>query len=238
MVIADQELVAAGGLGPSARGFRRDHGWRAARRAAGQPALRHRRADALDAACAQAGFTPRIVFEASALPMVVHMAAGASASRWCQPRPRTRRRLSRLGSPDRQSPDTVAPGLAWNSAPSATPPRGCSSSTPRPSARRRPSCRAAANPVGASPVGLPPSVLPSSASAARAPVTTAARVLMSPSSGTGSRTRPAAATRRRAYGSCPSCRPPPNGFARGCRGPRRRRSTPGRRHQTRPARRA
>jgi len=30
---------------------------------------------ALDAACAQAGFTPRIVFEANALPMVVHMAA-------------------------------------------------------------------------------------------------------------------------------------------------------------------
>jgi DNA-binding transcriptional LysR family regulator len=30
---------------------------------------------ALDAACAQAGFTPRIVFEASALPMVVQLAA-------------------------------------------------------------------------------------------------------------------------------------------------------------------
>ena len=30
---------------------------------------------ALDAACAEAGFTPRIVFEASALAMVVHLAA-------------------------------------------------------------------------------------------------------------------------------------------------------------------
>ena len=30
---------------------------------------------ALDAACAEAGFTPRIVFEASALPMVVQLAA-------------------------------------------------------------------------------------------------------------------------------------------------------------------
>jgi DNA-binding transcriptional LysR family regulator len=29
---------------------------------------------ALDAACAAAGFTPRIVFEASALPMVVELA--------------------------------------------------------------------------------------------------------------------------------------------------------------------
>jgi DNA-binding transcriptional LysR family regulator len=77
---------------------------------------------ALNAACAEAGFTPRIVFEASALPMVVHMAARglglavvpastANAPGILQTRilqitsPRIRSRLE----------------LAWNSAPSANP---------------------------------------------------------------------------------------------------------------------
>src|SRR5689334_6489976 len=72
---------------------------------------------ALDAACAAAGFTPRIVFEASALPMVVELAGrglglavvpasipnGPGILRITDPQPRSRLEL------------------AWHSAPSANP---------------------------------------------------------------------------------------------------------------------
>ena len=77
---------------------------------------------ALDAACAEAGFTPRVVFEASALPMVVYMAATG---------------LGLAVVPASVSVAASAPGvstlpitgppvrsrleLAWNCAPSANP---------------------------------------------------------------------------------------------------------------------
>ena len=77
---------------------------------------------ALDAACAEAGFSPRIVFEASALPMVVHMAARglglavvpastASAPQVLQTR------ILQITSPGIRS----RLELAWASAPSANP---------------------------------------------------------------------------------------------------------------------
>ena len=77
---------------------------------------------ALDAACAQAGFTPRIVFEASALPMVVHMAARglglavvpASTANAPQTLPT---RILQIVSPRIR----WRLELAWNSAPSANP---------------------------------------------------------------------------------------------------------------------
>jgi DNA-binding transcriptional LysR family regulator len=82
---------------------------------------------ALDAACAEAGFTPRIVFEASALPMVVHMAArglglavvpASTANAPLTVQTRTlQTRILQIISPRMRS----RLELAWNSAPSANP---------------------------------------------------------------------------------------------------------------------
>lgn len=121
VVVADEELVAAvapghplAGSGSVAVGALREVPMVSLPRGTGVRA-------ALDAACAGAGFAPRIVFEASALPMVLHLAARglglavvpastaaapASAPRVLQiTNPRIRSRLE----------------LAWNSAPSANP---------------------------------------------------------------------------------------------------------------------
>jgi DNA-binding transcriptional LysR family regulator len=75
VVIVDEELVAVAGpghllanAGPLTVSRLRDVPLVTLPRGTGVRA-------ALDAACAQAGFTPRIVFEASALPMVVQLAA-------------------------------------------------------------------------------------------------------------------------------------------------------------------
>jgi DNA-binding transcriptional LysR family regulator len=75
VVIVDEELVAMAGpghplagAGPLTVSRLRDVPLVTLPRGTGVRA-------ALDAACAQAGFTPRIVFEASALPMVVQLAA-------------------------------------------------------------------------------------------------------------------------------------------------------------------
>ena len=117
VVIADEELVAAvdsdhplADAGAVTVGALRDLPLVCLPRGTGVRA-------ALDVACAEAGFTPRIVFEASALPMVVQLAAlglglavvpasTANAPRILQiTNPRIRSRLE----------------LAWNSAPSANP---------------------------------------------------------------------------------------------------------------------
>jgi DNA-binding transcriptional LysR family regulator len=77
---------------------------------------------ALDAACAEAGFTPTIVFEASALPMVVSLAAmglGAAvvpASTAATPR-EDPIRILHITSPQLRS----RLELAWNPAPPANP---------------------------------------------------------------------------------------------------------------------
>jgi len=77
---------------------------------------------ALDAACAEAGFTPRIVFEASALPMVVQMAARClglavvPASTANGPRI-LQTRILQIGSPRIRS----RLELAWNSYIDASP---------------------------------------------------------------------------------------------------------------------
>ncbi|SRR6266568_9008006 len=73
---------------------------------------------ALDAACAEAGFTPRVVFEASALPMVVHMAArglGLAVVPASVSAPGVNA-LRITGPPIRSRLE-----LAWNCAPSANP---------------------------------------------------------------------------------------------------------------------
>jgi DNA-binding transcriptional LysR family regulator len=89
---------------------------------------------ALDAACAEAGFAPRIVFEASALPMVANLAAmglGAAVV------PASTATMARAPDHDRTPPDhdsvpirvlpITAPAvrsrleLAWNPAPAASP---------------------------------------------------------------------------------------------------------------------
>lgn len=87
---------------------------------------------ALDAACAEAGFTPRIVLEASALSMVAQLAAqglglavvpastanAANATNAATPlAARTAPRVLRITSPQLRS----RLELAWNSAPSANP---------------------------------------------------------------------------------------------------------------------
>ena len=122
MVITDEELVAAVNSGhPLADsgavtvGALRDVPLVSLPRGTGVRA-------ALDAACAEAGFSPRIVFEASALPMVVHMAARglglavvpaltASAPQVLQTR------ILQITSPGIRS----RLELAWASAPSANP---------------------------------------------------------------------------------------------------------------------
>jgi DNA-binding transcriptional LysR family regulator len=75
VVLVDEELVAAvhpghplADAGPLTLGMLRDLPLVSLPRGTGVRA-------ALDAACAAAGFAPRIVFEASALPMVVELAA-------------------------------------------------------------------------------------------------------------------------------------------------------------------
>lgn len=77
---------------------------------------------ALDTACAEAGFTPQIVFEASALPMVVQMAArglglavvpASTANAPQTPQAQT----LRIASPQIRS----RLELVWNSVPSANP---------------------------------------------------------------------------------------------------------------------
>jgi DNA-binding transcriptional LysR family regulator len=81
---------------------------------------------ALDAACAEAGFTPRIVLEASALSMVAQLAAQglglavvpASTANAATPLAApTAPRILRITSPQLRS----RLELAWNSAPSANP---------------------------------------------------------------------------------------------------------------------
>src|SRR6266481_5395050 len=72
---------------------------------------------ALDAACAQAGFIPRIVFEASALPMVVRLAAeGLGLAVVPASIPNGPRILPIISPPLRSRLE-----LAWDHAPSANP---------------------------------------------------------------------------------------------------------------------
>jgi len=72
---------------------------------------------ALDAACAEAGFAPRIVFEASALPMVVELAAmGLGLAVVPASIPNGPRILPFTGPPIRSRLE-----LAWHPAPSANP---------------------------------------------------------------------------------------------------------------------
>jgi DNA-binding transcriptional LysR family regulator len=72
---------------------------------------------ALDAACAEAGFTPRIAFEASALPMVVQLAAqGLGLAVVPASIPNGPRILPITGPPLRSRLE-----LAWPPAPSANP---------------------------------------------------------------------------------------------------------------------
>ena len=121
-VILDEELVAAvdpghplAGVGSVAVGALRDLPLVSLPRGTGVRA-------ALDAACAEAGFTPRVVFEASALPMVVHMAAlglglavvpSSTAAAGTAGAPR----ILRITDPPLRS----RLELVWSAAPSANP---------------------------------------------------------------------------------------------------------------------
>jgi DNA-binding transcriptional LysR family regulator len=72
---------------------------------------------ALDAACAQAGFTPRIAFEASALPMVAHLAAQGLGLAIVPASTAGTAQTLRITSPQVRS----RLELAWTSAPPANP---------------------------------------------------------------------------------------------------------------------
>jgi DNA-binding transcriptional LysR family regulator len=72
---------------------------------------------ALDAACADAGFTPRIVFEASALPMVVELAARGLGLAVVPASIPNGPRILRFTDPPMRS----RLELAWHPAPSANP---------------------------------------------------------------------------------------------------------------------
>ncbi len=87
---------------------------------------------ALDAACAQAGFAPTIVFEASALPMVVHLAARGLGAAVVPASTATIATATITSAPDHAAePIRVLPitdpavrsrlELAWNPAPAANP---------------------------------------------------------------------------------------------------------------------
>jgi DNA-binding transcriptional LysR family regulator len=119
VVLVDEELVAAvhpghplagAGAGPLTISKLRDLPLVTLPRGTGVRA-------ALDAACAAAGFTPRIVFEASALPMVVELAArGLGLAVVPASIPNGPRILPLTGPPLRSRLE-----LAWNPAPSANP---------------------------------------------------------------------------------------------------------------------
>ena len=129
VVVADEELVAVV-----------DHGHPLARAGSGEIAVGALREvpmvslprgtgvrAALDAACASAGFAPRIVFEASALPMVLHLAArglglavvpaSTAAATTAAAGPENAPRILRITDPRIRS----RLELAWNPAPSANP---------------------------------------------------------------------------------------------------------------------
>jgi DNA-binding transcriptional LysR family regulator len=72
---------------------------------------------ALDAACAQAGFTPRIAFEASALPMVAHLAAQGLGLAIVPASTAETTQTLRITSPQVRS----RLELAWTSAPPVSP---------------------------------------------------------------------------------------------------------------------
>ena len=82
---------------------------------------------ALDAACAQAGFAPTIVFEASALPMVVHLAAMGLGAAVVPASTATRPTVPDSGPEPIRVLRITAPAirsrleLAWNPAPAANP---------------------------------------------------------------------------------------------------------------------
>jgi len=116
-VIVDEELVAAvdpghplAGSGAITVGALRDLPLVSLPRGTGVRA-------ALDAACAEAGFTPRIVFEASALPMVVHMAARGLGLAVVPASTANAPQILRITRPQIRS----RLELAWNSEPSANP---------------------------------------------------------------------------------------------------------------------
>jgi len=117
VVIVDEELVAVAGpghllanAGPLTVSRLRDVPLVTLPRGTGVRA-------ALDAACAQAGFTPRIVFEASALPMVVQLAArGLGLAVVPSSIPNGPGILPIISPPLRSRLE-----LAWDSAPSADP---------------------------------------------------------------------------------------------------------------------
>ena len=117
VVIVEEELVAAAApghpladAGPIALGALRDVPLVCLPRGTGVRA-------ALDAACAEAGFTPRVVFEASALPMVVQLATrGLGLAIVPASIPNGPMILPITDPPIRSRLE-----LAWNPAPSANP---------------------------------------------------------------------------------------------------------------------
>ena len=116
-VIVDEELVAVAGPGhPLA-----DAGPLAVSRLRDVPLVTLPRGTgvraALDAACAQAGFTPRIVFEASALPMVVQLAERGLGLAVVPSSIPNGPRILPITSPQLRS----RLELAWLSAPAAAP---------------------------------------------------------------------------------------------------------------------
>jgi DNA-binding transcriptional LysR family regulator len=121
VVLADEELVAA--VAP-------DHPLAGAGAGAGTITIRQLRdlplvslprgtgvRAALDAACAAAGFTPRIVFEASALPMVVELAGRGLGLAVVPASIPNGPGILRITDPQLRS----RLELAWPSAPSANP---------------------------------------------------------------------------------------------------------------------
>jgi DNA-binding transcriptional LysR family regulator len=117
VVVVDEELVAAvhpahplADSGPLTIGKLRDLPLVSLPRGTGVRA-------ALDAACAEAGFAPRIVFEASALPMVVELATRGLGLAVVPASIPNGPRILRITDPPLRS----RLELAWHSAPSANP---------------------------------------------------------------------------------------------------------------------